>query len=381
MKWRGWLLVLVLGPGVSVVLGVAFFVIAAHESAAADAYRAAQPCQQASADPANCFELSDAVIRSVHVSQTRTGEQDDVVLATPTGSLTATLAPSSADSQHVRSGAAAIAKIYRGKVTAVAVDDRTVPSAENPAADQSQWRFYGLWFVGVGLASSLVIPVWRRVGRSARARDGSPPPPPQLQLEVVPGGGIGTVLAPRVTRSVWLQLGFAAGLLLLTTARWLLVPALTSRVLVVDGVILFLGALALWLYLHNSRLFVDGNGLGRVDWLGRLTRYPSGSIVRANRYSVANRYRRNAYLAFVGPDGREVFKVVASAYWDRAQLEALCERARLPVEGTYRDVVTVSAMNRRVPGSLNWARSIAITAVVVLVIIGLVLLFDGPTTR
>lgn len=103
-------------------------------------------------------------------------------------------------------------------------------------------------------------------------------------------------------------------------------------------------------------------------------------MVRAIRFSVASQYRRNAYLAFVGPDGREVFRAPA-AYWDSSQLEVLCERAQLPVEGSYYDVVSVFGMNRRVPGSARWGRSIAIVVVLMAVVIGIMIVLDGPSSR
>jgi len=66
---------------------------------------------------------------------------------------------------------------------------------------------------------------------------------------------------------------------------------------------------------------------------------------------------------------------VPARFWDNAQLEALCELAGLPVEGSYDDLVGVLAVNRRVPGSLKWGRTIVITALV------LVIVLDGPTSR
>jgi hypothetical protein len=373
------LFVYALGPCLALATGVGFLVAAAVSSSAAAAYRAARPCQQPGADPSGCYELRAGVITSVHVSQTRTGEEDEVVLATQTGSLRTTLTPSSADAPHVRSGASAQVKLYRGAVTAVFVDGLGVPSLDNPAANQSQDLFLGIWLTGLPLVvGAFLVFVSRRRRRGAPAA--GPSSRPAVQLTVVPGGGVGTMIAPHLPRATLWQFGLFVVIVLVVSARWLFSPTLAPRVLAADGALILVLALALWLYVRNTRLFVDGEGLGRVDRWGRLTRFPRGSIVRAVRYRVSNRSSANPYLSFLGPDGREVFKVPAR-FWDNAELEALCERAGVPVEGSYDDLVGVLAVNRRVPRSLKWGRTNVITPHVLVIVVAHVIIQDGPTSR
>jgi hypothetical protein len=380
MNWRWALVALLTGPGLSLAGGLVFVALAVHDAAAADDYRAALPCQAAGAGQTNCYELRDAVIESVHISQTRTGEQDDVVLATVDGTLLATLEPASAVAPHVRTGASVTAKVYRGEVTLVTVDGLTVSSSANPAANQSQYRLYAIYFFGstpVFLLLALLALRRRRSPTLRPATAASPAMP--LQPSVLPDGRIGTIVAPHAPRFLWLQGGAVVFALLVVSARWLLTPRDTFAVAVADAAIVVALAAALALYLRNARLFASGDGLGRVDWLGRRTQYPAGSISRAVRLTVAGR-RRNSYLAFVGPDDREMFKL-ANAYWDAAQLETACERAGVPVVGSYADVVSVYRANRRVGGSIRWGRDFLIAGVIVAAIIAAIVALDGPSTR
>jgi hypothetical protein len=262
-------------------------------------------------------------------------------------------------------------------VTAVIVDGLSVPSVANPSANQAEYQFYGIVFTGPSLVlGGLLIFLSRR--RRARPAHAGEPPPQALQLTVVPGGDVGTMVAPRMPASMLWRVALFVVLAPLFSARWLINPTLAPWVLAGDCALAALMVLAYWLYLRNSRLFVDGQGLGRVDWFGRLTRFPRGSLVHAVRFSVANSYARNPYLSFVGHDGREVFRV-SVAYWDSAQLDALCERAGLPVEGAYDDVVGALRMNRRVPGSLKWGRTIVVFVILLVVVVGIVVALDGPS--
>lgn len=66
---------------------------------------------------------------------------------------------------------------------------------------------------------------------------------------------------------------------------------------------------------------------------------------------------------------------------DTGQLDALCEQAGVPVEGSYWDVIGVREMNRRVPGPAKWARSIVIVVVITAAIIAISIALVGPSSR
>ena len=124
-------------PAFVLAIGLGFLVWSYFQAADADAYRNASQC--GSTVTPSCYETFAGIVTSVHVSQTRSGERDDVDIKTETaGNLTATLEPSASAAPHVRTGANVTVKRYRGQVTLVTVDGYGVASTANPDAARTR---------------------------------------------------------------------------------------------------------------------------------------------------------------------------------------------------------------------------------------------------
>ena len=77
-------------PALVLAIGLGFLVWSYFQAADADAYRRASQC--AGTVTSSCYEVFTGVLSSVQVSQSRSGERDDVVIKTGTaGDLSATL--------------------------------------------------------------------------------------------------------------------------------------------------------------------------------------------------------------------------------------------------------------------------------------------------
>src|SRR5258708_14114557 len=183
--------------GVLIAIGLAFLIVAQVQNGAADRYRNARDCADTTS-PA-CYQISPGTIRSVSVSQTKSGERDTTVIDTRGTPVTVVLEPSYSEAAHVRTGAAVSIKWYQGKVTVVEVDGLGVPSIDNPAAQQSNFQFYGIATLVLGGASALV-PIWvrRRRARQEAGHAAGRGPSAGAEPALLSDGELGWVVRPAV---------------------------------------------------------------------------------------------------------------------------------------------------------------------------------------
>lgn len=368
-------------PALLLGLGVGFEVWSLTQSKEADTYRGAPQCGSDAASP--CYELFSGQIKSVDVSQTRSGEQDAVVIDTPShGALTATLEPSAAAAPHIRTGNEVTVKLYRGQVTLVEVDGFAVPSTANPAANQGNTSFTGWLLTGLGILS-LAVPgyaLWRRRRVDSTEAEATDLPDSQVAAQVLPSGNVGWAVRPRLTIANLGRYAVVGALLLVLTYRALLDPARSTGAILLDAVVIFGMIVLVGLFLRNDRLFADSERIGKTNLLGRTSTLLLRDVKRADRFSVANRGGRTRHLVFVGPDGRKAFEV-AGLGWDYRRLDQLCRAVGIELTGSYDDVVSAFGLNQRVPGSTRWGQQLAMGLALIVLIVAVVVLLSGPGQR
>jgi hypothetical protein len=148
-------------------------------------------------------------------------------------------------------------------------------------------------------------------------------------------------IGPELGARMALAIPIVAVILVLTLLKGLQVPWMAPWLLLFD---IGIGGLLVADYksTRNLRLFVDPDGAGWVDRLGRTHRLPKGTS--AERSCVPGfRYGPQPYLAFFGPDGRMLFRTMADL-WGIERLEDFCQRAGISPTGSY-DVVSPSESN------------------------------------
>lgn len=362
-------------------IGIGALIWGLSQAADADAYRNAPRCGSAVAP--SCYEVFSGVITSVQVNQTRSGEQDDVVIRSPAaGNVTAILLPSASAAPHIRTGANVTVERYRGQVTVVGVDGFGVASTANPAANQSQASRYGWLFIGLGVVSAGIV-VYSRRRRNPQigaAYGDLVAGGATAQPRILPSGTLGWSVRPRPTPGTLGRYAIVIVALPLLTIRPLLDPARTVWALMFDSTIVVMGAIVIWLFYRNSQVFADREYVGKVNLLGRSKRLPLHDVRRADRFSVATRYGTNKHLVLVGADGRKAFEVAGIA-WDFDRLDALCRDAGIQLNGSYDELVGAFRLNRRVPGITKWGQQLLILGGLMVVFIALVVLVAGPTSR
>jgi hypothetical protein len=358
------------------LVGAALLIAGQVQSGAADTYVNARECPDA-ASP-GCYQLSPGTIRSVSVSQTRQGEEDTTAIDTRGTSVTVVLQPSASEAAHVRTGAAVSVKWYQGKVTLVVVDGLGVPSIDNPAAQQSDTRFYGIVFLVLGGASALfVILARRRRAQEAAALAAGGGEPAGAGPSLLPDGELGWVVKPAVKIRAVAALALAVGFIALTTLRIARDPARAEVAIAFDAVLLAVGALLLLAYFGNSKVIASHKQITRVDWLRRTRTYPLSDILHVDRF----RSGPNPYLIFAGRDGRQLFRV-SGIYWDYERLEQLCGELGLTLVGDFDDIVGSRRINKRAKAKANWGGTVlASAAFFAVVIVYVALLVGGPSSR
>jgi hypothetical protein len=356
-------------------IGVAFLIAAQVQSGAADPYRRARECPDTTSP--DCYQLSPGTIRSVNVSQTRSGERDTTVIDTRGTSVTVDLEPSASESAHVKTGAAVSVKWYQGKVTLVEVDGLGVPSIDNPVAQQSNFQFYGIATLVLGGASALV-PIWvrRRKARREAALAAGSESSAGTEQSLQPNGELGWVVRPALQLRAVAAVGLGVGFVALTTLRVTGDPTRTALAIAFDAVLLAIAVLVLVAYFRNSKVIASRKQITRVDWLGRSTTYPISDVLHVDRF----RSGPNPYLIFAGRDGRQLFRV-SGIYWDYERLDQLCDEVGLTLVGDFYDIVGSTSINKRAQAKSNWgATALAIGALIVVITVYVILLV-GPTSR
>jgi hypothetical protein len=361
--------------GVLIVIGLAFLIVAQVQNGAADPYRRAQECPDATSP--DCYQLSPGTIRSVSVSQTRQGEKDTTVIDTRNTSVTVVLEPSTSEAAHVRTGAAVSVKWYQGKVTLVEVDGMGVPSIDNPAAQQSDFQFYGIATLVLGGASALV-PIWvrRRRAQPEAALAAGGESSAGVEQSLLPDGELGWVVKPALKIRAVAALALGGGFLALTTLRFSGDPTRTNIAIAFDVVLLAFGVLALLVYFRNSKLIATHRQITRVDWRGRSRTYPISDVLHVDRF----RSGPNPYLIFAGSDGRQLFRV-SGIYWDYERLDQVCGGLGLILVGDFGDIVGSRGINKRAKAKPNRGATAFAIAAFIAVMTVYVILLVGPTSR
>ena len=123
-------------------LGIILMAVDQTQPGVADTYRAALECPDSSS--ANCYQLSQGVIRSVKVDQISSGEEDRLVIDTRGTTIDTRLTPSPSQSAKVKPGVDVTVKWYVGNVVAVVIAKDSIPPTESPLASAA----------GMGLTTS-----------------------------------------------------------------------------------------------------------------------------------------------------------------------------------------------------------------------------------
>ena len=362
-------------------VGAGFLAWAASQNAAAADYRNAAQCGRTVTS--HCYQLLPGAIKSVQVSQSKSGEHDQVVLLTDAGQLRATLLPTSIAASHLRTGASVVVQRYANQVMLVEVDGYGVASDVNPAATRDLLSLYGWLFIAFGVLSVAVdlLRRWRRNRRGAALAGGlSSTRPEPVQPVLLPSGRIGREVRPQPSRGILARHGVGAAMLLLLTSRAMSDPARMGWMILVDAVLLTLWAAALLLFFRNAHFFAAGDEIGKTDLLGRTQTWQLADISRAERFSVAIKAGKNKHLVFVKQDGHKAFEI-AGQPWDFDRLDALVRETGIRMSGSYEEEVGAFSLNKRVPGLTNWAQQAAVLVVILVLVIPLVMLLGGPTTR
>jgi hypothetical protein len=359
-----------------VAVGLGFLVAALVQKGAADTYVNARECPDTTSP--NCYQLSPGTIRSVSVSQTRSGEQDTAVIETRDTTVTVILEPAASDASHIRTGAAVNVKWYQGKVTLVGVDSIGVPSRDNPASQQSQYWNYGIFFLAFG-GLSVLLQVWLRRRRARRAAvlagDGMTPGA-LLQPTIVLSGESGWIVKPRLNSSAAIRLGVGCLAVVVLTLRALEDPARTATAAALDAAVIGIGGLVLVAALRNSKVIAHGREITRINWLGRASTYPISEILHADRF----RSGASRYLVFAGRDGHQLFRI-AGIHWDYHQLDQMCRESRIDLVGGYGEIVGALGVNKRAKASGYGLTTIAQLAALTAIVIVFVVLLSGPASR
>ena len=363
-------------------IGIGALILGFWQAADADAYRRAPQC--GAALTSSCYEVFSGVITSVQVNQTRSGEQDDVVIQSATGgNITATLQPSASAAPHIRTGAKVTVKRYRGQVTVVGIDGLGVASTANPEATQTDLFRIGGLLLGIGVVSAafVVFSARRRNQKIATAYAGLVAGNAMAQEQaILPSGALGWSVKPQPSLGMLGRYGIGIVALLFLTLRALFDPARITSALILDSTIVVLAAILIWLFYRNSQVFADRERVGKVNLLGRSKTLPLRDVRRAQRFSVLNRYGTIKHLVFVGADGRKAFEV-AGLGWDFDRLDALCSEAGIELSGSYDDIVSAFRLNSRVPGTTKWGQQLLLFGGLMVIIIAFILLIVGPTQR
>jgi hypothetical protein len=359
-----------------IAIGVGFLIAAFAQSASAGPYENARECPDA-ASP-NCFQLSSGTIRSVSIALTRSGEQDTTVIDTRGASVTVVLEPSTSQAPHVRTGAEVTVKWYEGKATLIQVDGIGVPSIDNPAAQQFNFQFYGLVLVALG-GLSVLLRIWalRRKALRSALQGSASAPALRLEQSLLPTGRNGWIVKATLKSPALLAIGIGAAFLAFATVpRVLGDPTRAALVISLDIAIVGFGAIALAVYLRNSKVIGDGQQITRVDWLGRARSFPLADIRHVDRFTSG----RNRYAIFAGRDGKQLFRV-SGIYWDFDQLDSACRELGLHLVGGYDEVVGSLAIKKRAKASSNWGATILALAGLIAILAVFVIVQIGPSSR
>jgi hypothetical protein len=344
--WGVLVLVLVLS------LGIILVAVAQTQSGVAATYRAAVECSDSTS--ANCYQLSQGVIRSVKVDQTSSGEEDRVVIDTRGTTIDTTLTPSPSQSTKVKLGADVTVKWYVGNVVAVVIGHNSIPSAESPLASAAGMGYTGSLLIWAAAAMAVAWVVGPRLvtaqanvrrslddetGISLGAFDG-----------VVPGGTVGWRIKPKMREALLLPI--VIGMVALISITPFLNPQRRSIALIGDGVLVVAICIRWALTARNTRVLADRSSIMKADWLGRVKRWPVSDVAEGYMFSVRTLYSLNACIVFVGHDGSELF-IVSSFYWDLNEITSVCMTIGISLDGSYDQILIRGSRRKRIAIALG----------------------------
>jgi hypothetical protein len=315
------------------VAGSGLVLADAGQSIAAGDYRAAMQCADSSSG--HCYQLYPGVINSVRVTQTSSGQRDEVNIASQKTSIHVSLKPTVSEAAMVQAGAAVGVEWYVGSVTAVWIGGHGIRSTSSPLnhADFAYVGWMLIWLAaflgGVMLLSRKLADAFASPWVSALKEKVLGLAGDQVAL---PGGTIGWSIGPRLSEVVVLPLVFTV--VALVSIRPFMNP--DRRLIASISDLLLFGAIVvgLTLTLRNCRVMADPSSLMKVDRLGRMRSWPLSLVDQAAAFTLRGPYTGIPCLTLIGHDGSELF-TVSSLFWDVDEIEALCVRIGIPVNYDY----------------------------------------------
>src|SRR6266852_1040383 len=349
VKWSALsLLVLVL----LLSLGIILVAVAQTQPGVADTYRAAVECSDSTS--ANCYQLSQGVIRSVKVDQTSSGEEDRLVIDTRGATIDTTLTPSPSQSTKVKPGVDVTVKWYVGNVVAVVIFFNSTPTTESPLASAAGMGYAGSLLIWVAAAMGVVWVVGPRLVRAHANVRRSLDDESGISLGafegIVPGGTVGWRIQPKMREALLLPI--VIGIVALISITPFFNPQRRSIALIGDGVLVVAICIRWALTARNTRILADRSSIMKADWLGRVKRWPVSEVAQGYMFSVRTLYSLNACIVFFGHDGSELF-IVSSFYWDLNEITSVCMTIGIPLDGSYDEVLTRGSRRKRIAIALG----------------------------
>jgi len=349
MKGSTWSLVVLV---LVLSLGIILVAVATTQAGVAATYRAAVECSDSTS--ANCYQLSQGVIRSVKVDQTSSGEEDRVVIDTRGTTIDTTLTPSPSQSTKVKPGADVTVKWYVRNVVAVVIDHDSIPSAESPLASAAGMSYAGSLLIWAGAAIAVAWVVGTRLVTAQANVRRSLDDEPGISLGafegIVPGGTVGWRIKPKMREALLLPI--VIGMVALISITPFLNPQRRSIALIGDGVLVVAICIRWALTARNTRVLADRSSIMRADWLGRVKRWPVSDVAEGYMFSVRTLYSLNACIVFVGHDGSQLF-IVSSFYWDLNEITSVCMTIGIPLDGSYDEILIRGSRRKRIAIALG----------------------------
>jgi hypothetical protein len=381
-----------------VALGVAGVIYSHTLDDASQSFRSAHEC--AATGDSDCYQLRNVVITGVEVTHGNQGEIDMVHLIDAGSPQEVVIFPFGRDTSVLRSGADAVATVWRGKYTNLKVSGVSFATTDNPAGQQGEYRLLGYFGIGLGLVyATVTIALFRQLRKKPSGKSASQNAPlgtsELLPQSVASSSGypiLPLVLHPKpIGRLAWFlllplvsELGLVLGYL----------PQFGAAVQWVVGSALALVTVAflVWMVVFRPRtgLFVVEMSFGMITGFGRRRSWARNE---ASRVVVKNvdRARRSAPIVLalvVGPDGRALMRFPADFY-DKESLRQFAAALRVPLDsGADEALVTPAQLEKEIPGSVSWSMrhanavggAMAIVAIAVLAVV-MLLIGVGPSHR
>ena len=346
----------------------------------------------------NCYQLRNVSITSVDVTHNRQGETDRVKFLDAGSSFEVSIQPGNLDSSVLRTGAAAVATLWRGRYTNLEVAGTSFATADNPVGQRDEYRTIALIGIVIGLLTAGAIPLGvrglRRLGGQRAAAELLPGQGGSDSDDLtVSYPGLPFLIRPRPLskRVPWWVLLILPGFLLLTyvsvspygpASQW----TFTSLAA------LCIALLVAWNLLtnRNSHLFVDDMTFGAVDAFGRRRSWPrseAARIVRRTVQDTSTQRRPYDVVIVVGTDDRARLRVMTQLY-GRNELRQYASALGVPFDESLAAVpVSRAELTNEIPASGSWlsrhsvAAGVLLAVVLITVLSAVAVLTSGPNHR